>query len=65
MAWSEMKAGNKSFLGQSSDTKPVTAPIGSTFLEWNTGVRYIWTGLNWEEDLEMIYALSRALNFGR
>ncbi len=35
------------FFGLSTDTKPSKAPIGATFYETDTGVRYVWTGGAW------------------
>ena len=49
----------QNFMGESNDTKPTEAPVGSTFYEENTGVKFIWNGANWVEDLSMIYALSQ------
>ena len=45
----------------SSDTKPITALVGSKCVETNTGKVFVWNGFNWVEDLTMIYALSEAL----
>ena len=37
------------YTGLSTDTKPTGVPIGSTFLEYNTGITYIsYDGTNWE-----------------
>lgn len=50
----------KHYIGLSTDTKPDTT-VGSTFLEQNTGVKFIYNGTDWVEDLTMIYALSQVL----
>jgi hypothetical protein len=51
----------KNFLGLSTDTKPIDVPAGSTFVEKNTGIKFIWDGETWIEDLTLIYALSQVL----
>ena len=39
---------NNRFIGLSTDTKPSTGvPIGATFLEYDTGCLFSYTGLNW------------------
>lgn len=36
------------FIGLSSDTKPTTVPVGSTFYEYDTGIFFIcYDGTNW------------------
>ncbi|MFH1883439.1 MAG: hypothetical protein ABIL62_12095 [Planctomycetota bacterium] len=53
---------NWNFIGLSTDTKDnITRTIGSTFYETNTGKKWIWDGVSWVEDLELIYALSQIL----
>ena len=39
---------NNRFIGLSTDTKPSTdIPVGATFLEYNTGCLFSYTGSNW------------------
>jgi len=53
---------NWNFIGLSTDTKDnITRTIGSKFYETNTGKKWIWDGVSWVEDLELIYALSQIL----
>ena len=36
------------FVGLAADTKPIVSPVGSTFLEYDTGDKYItYDGVNW------------------
>ena len=50
------------YTGHSGDVKPTTGVgAGSTFLELDTGAKYIWVNGTWEEDLTLIYAFSQAL----
>ena len=39
------------WIGVSSDTRPTSAPQGSTFHETDTGRKFIWKGSVWIEDL--------------
>lgn len=48
MTVSAIGAMNNRFIGLSTDTKPSTdVPIGATFLEYDTGCLFSYTGLNW------------------
>lgn len=48
MTVSAIGAMNNRFIGLSTDTKPSTGvPIGATFLEYDTGCLFSYTGLNW------------------
>lgn len=38
---------NNRFIGLSTDTKPETVVAGATFLEWNTGLMFIYNGYAW------------------
>ena len=49
------------YLGLSTDTKPSDPRVGAEFIEKNTGVRWIYDGTDWFEDLTLIYALIEAL----
>lgn len=49
------------WIGLSTDTKPTSAPEGSTFFETNTGQGWVWDESNWVEDISMINAFSQAL----
>jgi len=49
------------WVGLSTDTKPTSGPVGSTFFEVNTGQNWIWNGTDWIEDLTLIYAFTEAL----
>jgi hypothetical protein len=51
------------FLGLSTDTRPVltVAKTGSTFTEIDTGMKYVWVGSGWVEDLTMYHAVKMAL----
>lgn len=49
----------KTWLGLSSDTKPITLIIGSRFIETDTGKPWIWTGAAWVADLT--YSFSKAV----
>lgn len=37
----------KTWLGLSTDTKPITSLIGSMFIELDTGKKWIWSGQAW------------------
>ena len=37
------------FMGLSTDTKPVGVPVGSKFLETNTGNVFIFDGSDWKD----------------
>jgi len=39
------------WIGVSTDAKPVSAPVGSTFYEPDTGRSWIWDGQSWKEDI--------------
>ena len=49
------------WIGESGDTKPTEAPVGSTFYELDTGQGFIWNSSEWVEDLTLIYAMTQAL----
>ena len=51
-------------LGLSTDPKPTAVFPGSTFYETNTGLKWIWDGSNWVEDLSLIYAIRAAIKEG-
>lgn len=55
----------KEFVGDSTDTKP-TALVGAghTFTETNTGLKWLWNGTSWVEDLRLIYSINTGLEFG-
>lgn len=38
---------NNRFIGLSTDTKPTTVNAGATFLEYNTGILFIFNGFAW------------------
>ena len=42
------------FVGVSSDTKPTNPPVGSTFQETNTGIKFIYDGTTWQRLGEVI-----------
>ena len=50
----------QNFIGLSSDTRPTAPPAGSTFTETNTGKKWIYNGVQWAEDLTLIYAVYEA-----
>ena len=54
MAWHECHV-NFNYICQSSDTKLPGRP-GETLLEANTGMQYIWDGVDWVEDLRAAVA---------
>ena len=55
----------RKYLGLSTDTKPMDdIPAGSKFTEINTGLKWIFDGTNWIEDMTLIYALTEALKEG-
>jgi len=40
------------FIGLSTDTKPTGVPVGSTFLEYNSGQTWVcYDGTNWAQAL--------------
>ena len=47
MTISSIGATNNRFIGLSTDTKPYSANTGATFLEYDTGCLFAYTGLNW------------------
>ena len=49
------------WIGEEGDTKPTSAPVGSTFYELDTGQGWIWDGSYWVEDIRLVYALTLAL----
>ena len=51
------------WIGLSTDTKPTAtaALTGATFYETNTGQEFVCDGLNWIEDIRLIFALIQAL----
>ena len=40
-----------SFVGISSDTKPLSAEIGSYLLEYDTGDEYVWDAATWRRNI--------------
>ncbi len=41
------------YIGLSTDTKPTSVPVGSTFFEYNTKDRYVtYDGSNWSKIIE-------------
>jgi hypothetical protein len=53
----------KQYYGLSTDTKPTSdVPVGRIFNELNTGIKWIWSGSEWVEELSMIWAISQANN---
>ena len=49
------------FIGLSSDTKPHITNVGTEFTELDTGVKFIWDGECWVEDMTMYHAVKQAL----
>lgn len=49
----KLYSSQRSYIGESTDTKPVTGgadgtiPTGSTFVESDTGRRFAWNGYRW------------------
>jgi hypothetical protein len=50
-------------IGLSTNTRPslTVAKAGSTFTELDTGMKYVWSGTEWVEDLTMYNAVKMAL----
>lgn len=51
-------------IGLSTDARPslTVAKAGSTFTELDTGMKYVWSGTEWVEDLTMYNAVKMALD---
>ena len=48
------------YIGEEGDTKPTlnVSGAGSTFHEFDTGDKYVWSGTDWELDLTLLRALT-------
>jgi hypothetical protein len=51
----------KDILGLSTEDKPHLTGTGHTFLEVDTGLKAVWDGERWVEDVSAIYAQSKGL----
>lgn len=51
-------------IGLSTDARPSLTVVkaGSTFTELDTGMKYVWSGTEWVEDLTMYNAVKMALD---
>lgn len=49
------------YIGDSTDDKPTNLlGVGHTFVELNTGQKWLWDGAQWVEDLTLIHAIMEA-----
>ena len=51
----------KDYIGDSTEDKSPGRP-GEKFYESDTGKIWVWDGIEWVEDLTLIYALDQVLN---
>jgi len=52
----------QTFQGLSTDTKPTSPPIGSTYHELDTGQLFVYAGDDgWVDDLRLYYAITAGL----
>jgi hypothetical protein len=51
------------YIALSTDTRPQLVPekAGSIFTELDTGMKYVWSGTDWVEDLTLYNAVKMAL----
>jgi hypothetical protein len=49
------------WIGLSTDTKPTSARVGSTFKELDSGKDFVWSGIEWKQDLSMMYAVKMGM----
>ena len=52
---------NDEFVCDSSDVKPTPVGVGARITELNTGLKFIYDGANWIEDLTLYAAVKMAL----
>jgi hypothetical protein len=60
MAVGEISGNAANYIGLEEDTKPSGAPEGSTFLEVDTGQKWVCHEYVWYQDLTLLNALTQA-----